>query len=295
MTQRRTRPTLLALALPALAFPLAACGDDDADGGKDTADTTTATATDTTSTDTGADATHTPEGCALGLASGMSGTWAVTEVQTALVQVEPFGTMSQVSTSYYLARLGGGATSTIEMTLCAWETEDDAKLFTTTMSAATLASLDPFVRELHIESRADGSIGYMAHEGFTLRGVELTDPATDTMPTEASDARVVDQDEDGEAGISLVISGTLQGKLFVAHRHKAAMDGCFTAADRIAGLTDWTTDQVIFGSNPASLSNTKPVATTHPDDDLSHFEMVKVLDNDDCAAIISKRATLFPE
>ncbi len=283
---------LTTLALAGLA--LAACGDDEGTNTDTQTVPDTAGTTDTSSPDA-AETNQTADGCALGLSSGISGTWAVLELQTALVQVEPFGTMTQVSTNLYRAQVGGGAASTLEMTLCDWRTEDDAKIFTTTMGGSVLANLDPFVRDLNIETRQDGSVGLVVAEGVSLRGVELTEPATEALPTESSDARVVDQDGDTDPGISLLISGSLQGELWVIHRHKAAMDGCFTAADRVVGLTDWTTEQVILGSNPSNLSNSKPVASTHPDDDLSHFVMVKVADGDDCAAIITKRATLFPD
>lgn len=270
---------------------LAACGDDTAAN----TDTATTTATDATSSDTADTATDTgpANGCAGGLSVAMTGTWGMEETQTALVQVDPFGTMNQVSKSLYLATVSEDGTS-ISMTLCAWETKDDADLFTTRMGDSVLTHLDPLVRTLHVAAGADGATTLKVDKGIALRGVTLTDPEHEALPTEASDSRVVDQDEDGDAGISLVITGTLQGKLFVVHRHEAALDGCFTAADRAKGLTDWATEQVILGSNPESLSLTKPVATTNPDASLSHFELAKIGDGDDCAALLAARATLFP-
>lgn len=268
-------------------------------GCSDDGDTHDSDATDTTAADTSSDATPdtagdtSTGGCATGLASGMSGTWAMEETQTALVQVDPFGTMTQVSTSLYLAKLSGSAQSTITMTLCAWQTKDDAGLFTTTMGDGVLAHLDPFVRDLHISDEDDGTVGLQVSEGIALRGVTLANPATDAMPEDADDERVIDQDEDSNPGISLVISGTLSGQLFVIHRHKASLDGCFTAADRVVGLTDWTTEQIIVGSNPESLQASKPVASTHPDASLSHFTMVKVGDDATCADLIDQRDTLF--
>ncbi|MFO0747758.1 MAG: hypothetical protein U1F43_19150 [Myxococcota bacterium] len=267
-----------------------ACSDDPArsdTAGADTSDATTADA-DATSPDT----SETVGGCATGLSAAMSGTWGMEETQTALVQVDPFGTMTQVSTSLYLAKVSGDA-SQLTLTLCDWQTTDDAGLFTTRMGDTVLQHLDPFVRTLHVAAESDGTVSLKVPEGIALRGVALDHPATDTLPSEASDARVIDQDQDGEPGISLVISGTLQGKLYALHRHRAALDGCFTAADEVSGLTAWQTEQVILGSNPESLSASKPVATTHPDASLSHFTMVKIDDAADCAALIAERSSLF--
>jgi len=272
---------------------LAACSDDPS-GTSDTSTTSHSDATDTGDTGDTGDTTSV-NGCSTSVVSGMSGTWGALETQTALVQVEPFGTLTQVSTSLYLATLSGTDPSTITYELCDWLTTDDSSFFTTVMGASVLASLDPFVRTMHLSERADGTVGFEVDNGFSLRGVHLDNPATDVMPTDASDSRVYDQDGDGNPGISLVISGAVSGQLYTIHRHQAALDGCFTSQDRIVGLTDWTTDQIILGSNPQNISANKPVATTHPDASLSHFVMVKLADGDTCAELKAKRATLFPE
>jgi len=220
----------------------------------------------------------------------VDGRWAMLETQTALVTTQLLGTQVQTSQSYYLADLADGQ---MTVTLCDWLTEDASKLTTTRMGDKVLGSLGPFVRAYSV-TPAGAGFDFTVTSGIALRGVTLTDLTNEAMPTEGTDARVIDQDEDDKPGITLIVQGTVNGALYVAHRHIAALDGALESDTRISGLTDWTTEQVIFGSDPALISAQKPVAITHPDASLSHFVMVKVGAGDDCAAIKAQRATLFP-
>lgn len=264
------------------------CGDD----GGDATDTRVPDATDGNDATDGADgtATDTPDGETSAATGDIEGRWAMLEVQSALVTTALLGTQTQTSTSYYLADLADG---TMTVTLCDWRTEDTSGLTRTRMGDSVLANLDPFVRDYSVTADGDGFL-FAAADGFALRGVELANPATDPMPTDAGDSHVVDQDGDGKPGITLVVQGTVTGSLYVGHRHHAALAGALASDTHITGLTDWETEQVIFGSDPALLAEQKPVAITDPDASRSHFEMVKVGDGDDCAAINAARATLFP-
>jgi len=278
--------TRLPLAM-LLATTLGACGDDaGTNDTADTADTSGGDTADTSDTNTGdadtSDVTITGE---------VEGTWAMLEVQTALVTTELLGTTTQTSKSYYLASLADGK---MTVTLCDWATDDETGLTATRMGNKVLASLGPFERS-YTTSEVSGAWKLSVDNGIALRGVELANPATDAMPTVDTDATVRDQDTDNHPGITLVVTGTIAGELYVAHRHQAALAGTLASDTHISGLTAWTTEQVIFGSQPALLANQKPVAVTHPDASKSHFEMFKVEAGADCAAINAARATLFAD
>jgi len=227
---------------------------------------------------------------AIAMTGAIEGRWAMVETQTALVTAPLLGTLAQASTSYYLAELAAGE---MTVTLCDWLTEDASKLATTRMGDGVLANLDPFVRTYTLTTSGAG-FDFEVATGVALRGVALTDPASEAMPTESTDPRVIDQDLDGEPGITLVVQGMVTGTLYVAHRHVASLTGSLASDTRISGLTTWTTEQIIFGSDPALIAAQKPVAITHPDADKSHFVMIKVGDTDDCDAINLARAALFP-
>lgn len=261
-----------------LSLTFIGCGDDS----EPTVDTNTPDTVEVSETTTEVDAS--------GMTGEVQGRWAMLETQTALVTTQLLGTQVQTSQSYYLAELADGR---MTVTLCDWLTEDASKLTTTRMGDKVLGNLEPFVRDYTVTPAGDG-FDFTVSKGITLRGVTLTDVETEAMPTEGTDTRVFDQDEDDKPGITLIVQGTVNGALYVAHRHAAALDGELASDTRISGLTDWTTEQVIFGSDPALISAQKPEAITHPDASLSKFEMVKVGASDDCAAIKAQRTTLFP-
>ena len=179
------------------------CGDD----GGDATDTRVPDATDGNDATDGADgtATDTPDGETSAATGDIEGRWAMLEVQSALVTTALLGTQTQTSTSYYLADLADG---TMTVTLCDWRTEDTSGLTRTRMGDSVLANLDPFVRDYSVTADGDGFL-FAAADGFALRGVELANPATDPMPTDAGDSHVVDQDSDGKPGITLVVQGTV--------------------------------------------------------------------------------------
>lgn len=278
--------------LLALAAPLVACGDDTTPTPADTSSDTTVA--DTTPTDT-APGDTTAEGCLTAPPEDLTGTWAIHEIQTALVSNVPgIGTMNQESDNLYLVTIAeDGEATTMTSTLCDWETSDDANLTTTGMTQKLLDSLTPFSRTVTTSTDETGA-RLATSQGITLRGVEMDDPATDAFPTDATDDRIFDQDDDTQSGITLVISGLFQGELYVVHRHKAALDGCFVAADRVEGLTAWTTEQLILGASEEALLSVNPEAITHPDPTLSRFVMVRAEGTADCAALKAARETLFP-
>lgn len=277
---RLTPASFVAASLAPLALStLIACGDD---GTPSDTDTTGDISEIETSPDTA-------DGDTSAMTGEIDGTWAMVETQTALVEVLG-AVMEQRSVSYYRAVIADGK---LTVGLCDWKTEDDTKVYTTSMRPSLLAVLDTFERDLTVTANGAG-FDIVTTQGVTTRGVNLTAPLTDTMPTEASDERVVDQDGDENPGISLVITGALQGELYVIHRHKAALTGALESDARISGRTAWTTDQVILGASSEFLAEQDPKPQTHPDPSKSTFVMVKAEASDDCAALNAKRATLFP-
>ncbi len=221
----------------------------------------------------------------------VEGRWAMVETQTARVTTTTLGTVTQTSVSYYLADFSAESFS---VTLCDWLTDDETGFATTRMGNNVLASLSPLVRSYQVT--ADGAgFKLTTSKGYALRGVELANIETDAMPTDGANASVRDQDGDSQPGITLVVQGLITGQLYVAHRHIAELDGALESDTRISGLTDWTTEQIIFGSNPSALKDENPVAVTDPDPSKSHFVMVKVDAAASCTSIMADRETLFPE
>jgi len=78
-------------------------------------------------------------------------------------------------------------------------------------------------------------------------GAALHAPLTDSLPTDANDSRVRDQDADGNPGVSVQIPG--YGSIFAALRVKLSITAPVDDPDKIAGDADVHLDEAIYGDN----------------------------------------------
>jgi len=128
----------------------------------------------------------------------------------------------------------------------------------------------------------------------TLVGVELEHPATDSLPTEASDPRVVDQDEDGHPGVTVHVSGMASGAIYVVQRQQVAYDGGVRNDDgSFVALASDHSDQSVIGSDNPLLDQNVPTEP-NPDPSLSTITLVKVGEPYDCDRAVDEAASLFP-
>ena len=51
-----------------------------------------------------------------------------------------------------------------------------------------------------------------------LQGVRLVDPSHDDLPTEETDPRIIDQDNDGNPGVTVEMNGLIRGSLYLIQR-----------------------------------------------------------------------------
>ncbi len=244
-------------------------------------------------------------GCLLSPPRDLSGWWALDETQTALVSNVPaIGTMVQTSKSLYLLEITANpdrpAEPVMRARLCDWVTTDDIGLTTTAMNPSLFPVMASMIRDITLSAPSDPATEprLTTSEGLQLRGLHLDAPSTDAFPTALDDPRLRDEDDDGHPGITLFLNGLFPGTLHVAHRHRAALDGCFIEADTLEGRTVWTTEQLILGSEPESLMDMQPDAQTHPDPGLSHFTLRRASTASgpitDCASLKAARDELFP-
>ncbi len=76
---------------------------------------------------------------------------------------------------------------------------------------AFVATLKPFSRAGTVAAGA-----YHMPVAYHAEGVALSDPATEALPTDPSDPRVLDEDADGKPGLTLQVTGLLDGEIYVA-------------------------------------------------------------------------------
>ena len=126
-------------------------------------------------------------------------------------------------------------------------------------------------------------------------GIELDDPANDPLPTDPNDPRIVDDDGDGNPGITVDIrvGADLTGELYIARREIFAYQAYLTDPDTLRGTVTDDSEQLVIGaSDPAFEVATEWVQ--HPDLDKSPIILKRVDESWDCERLAAERDTLFP-
>jgi len=86
-------------------------------------------------------------------------------------------------------------------------------------------------------------------------GAVLASPLTDTLPATVDDPRVIDEDSDGNPGITVYLTGiALSGQLYAVQRQITSFAVIPVAADRLEGAVTFSTEQNVLGSNPPTLA-----------------------------------------
>ena len=111
-----------------------------------------------------------------------------------------------------------------------------------------------------------------------IAGAVLASPATEPLPTDPLDTRVIDEDGDGHPGITVNLSGIAPGSLYSVQKQTTSIVAIPVASDRLEGVLTFTSSQVVLDSNPSSLRDLYALSTNSPDPTpcVSTFAMVKV-------------------
>jgi hypothetical protein len=149
-----------------------------------------------------------------------------------------------------------------------------------------------FVESISLFDRA------LTMEGDTLKfaqvvqvqGAHLKDPKNDELPTDLEDPRVFDQDQDGQPGLTVRISGLLEGNLQVIQRLTTRLSGEIDGY-QMEGLLTWKTEEPVLSGSSAILSQEVPV-TVHPEYQ-SYFVARRVSSEMSCAEILAESDTIF--
>jgi hypothetical protein len=106
---------------------------------------------------------------------------------------------------------------------------------------------------------------YTPPPSLVLVGANLTNPATDDLPTLENPATSIDEDDDGNLGVtleaSLLTCETFQ-ELYVALRTVATLSGTVLTPDVIEGTADVSLDQKVLGYSDPCLASAETINIT---------------------------------
>jgi hypothetical protein len=127
-------------------------------------------------------------------------------------------------------------------------------------------------------------------------GIRLEDPANDVLPTDPNDPRIVDDDGDGNPGITVVIraGGEVFGELYLARREIFAYDMVQDGPDSMTGTVTDSSEQLVIGASTPILESTDAQWAQVPDPSLSPILLRRVSEDWDCDRLMAERDELFP-
>ncbi|MDA3863504.1 MAG: hypothetical protein PF689_06500 [Deltaproteobacteria bacterium] len=224
----------------------------------------------------------------------LAGVWVQKQILASVINYPMIGAVDTFHINYLLVTITQDGTSLVasEKT-CAIDIEADTNLQTTIIPQAFVDSMDIEAKPVSLLPYNEGYKFYQ-HKYYQLQGINLSDVENEEMPTEADDPRVFDQDTDSNPGLTVRMTGTLSGELYVISREYTVLTSEEVSTSGFEGLIDWEGSQITVGASSAIL-NTTPESVTHPDAALSNFKYVKVDDTFTCEDVIAQKETLFEQ
>lgn len=178
---------------------------------------------------------------------------------------------------------------------CFSEHRSDQPISVTFSDAATRA-ITPVPVEVDL-TVADGRARINRPATPTGIGVDLVNPATDPLPTDPADPRIVDADGDGHPGVTASISaggGALTGDLYLARREIFAYDLAEQPDGSLRGVVRDGSEQLVIDTTN-EVFRTPAQWVQDPDLSRSPIVLVPVEGDWDCERLRRERPTLLPQ
>lgn len=177
---------------------------------------------------------------------------------------------------------------------CFSEQRTDQPIQTSLSDAATQA-IKPPITPVAVDT-VDGVLRIRRAATPTPVGIRLDDPANESLPDDPNDPRIVDDDGDGNPGITVTIEVTedITGELYIARREVFAYEALLESPDRIVGTVTDDSEQLVIGASDPIFATSGDGWGQYPDLSRSPIILERVGADWDCARLAAERAALFP-
>ena len=179
-------------------------------------------------------------------------------------------------------------------TFCFSEQRTDQPIETSLSDAGTQAIRPPST-PVDVDV-VDGRLRVRRPATPTPVGIRLADPATEALPKDPADPRIVDDDGDGKPGVTVRIrvSDDLSGELYIARREIFSFEAFQEAPDRIEGVVTDGSEQLVIGASDPIFATSNGQWVQHPDLAKSPIILRRVDRSWDCDRLAAARDRLFP-
>ncbi len=177
---------------------------------------------------------------------------------------------------------------------CFSEQRTDQPIETSLSDAATQA-IKPSPTPVEIDT-VDGVLRVRRPATPTPVGIRLDDPANEALPTDPNDPRIVDDDGDGNPGItvSIRVSDEISGELYIARREIFAYEAFLTEPDALTGIVTDNSEQLVIGASDPIFASSPANWGQYPDLSKSPMILKRVDAGWDCDRLATESDALFP-
>lgn len=233
---------------------------------------------------------------AAGLSGHLGGTWVIL-VRTA-TEASGFSVDEVIAkTAMIMVHGQEGEKLTVTETLCYADIHDEKNHVQVKFLEAYFRGITPMERTGSITGSAEAGFAYELPKHVFVRGwtpSEAANIATEALPRETSDKRIVDLDKDGNPGYTLIITGLTSADLWIVERNATVITGKLLTSDLVEGSIAYQNEQVFLGP-PENVHLPKGVPS--PDKTQHRIRMVRVKEEVtvDCQWVRDNLCRLFPD
>jgi hypothetical protein len=224
----------------------------------------------------------------------VSGSWAQLQVVSTLADAPVIGQIQTTSSAILRWQItqGDDGALLIEQAACDLDLTTESDFTQMLIPDAFIDAIETYQKPGTLDTRVSPPrLDVPGHP--EVHGAVLEDPMTDPMPTTADDPRVFDADGDGQPGLTVYVTGIIDGGLYVVQRNMATIEGATVSATRMEGLMGWSQEQVVLGSDNSILAENPMVTSVDPTPENTHFVAVRIPADWACDEILAHRDTLF--
>ncbi|MBU1239134.1 hypothetical protein KKF84_07545 [Myxococcota bacterium] len=244
-------------------------------------------------TDSGADADGGDAAVVTDPPLDISGVWARKMYNYSIVNYPMIGPMDSVNISVVRSEITQDGTTLLFMEeTCAMRSVSNTDLVSVIFPDAFVSSIPIEAKEGEWQWTPQG-YRLLQYKFWQVQGAHLDNPAEDTMPVDAEDPRVFDQDLDEYPGVTIRATGLLAGEIYIVHRIYNQLSGMNNTMERLDGTILWGDEQITIGASRDLLATTIE-RSVHPDPSLSWYRFRPVDASTTCADIVTNEASIFP-
>jgi len=229
-------------------------------------------------------------GGASGGAGGYEGTWALKLVLTTLTDTGLSTIEAPNTTIARAVQAQAGPSLTITTTTCDMDLGDGSGGFVIIVPPAFIAAMP----EESISAEVTGTSLHVP-KFWEVRSVELANPETDPLPTDPTDPRVLDWDQDGHPGLTLTVQSSipgLSGDVYIIQRSWLELTSTSASTDKVDGTVAWGMEQVILDATSTALT-LLPGGQATTDPAKNYFVHRRIDPSKTCADIVAEQDAIF--